>query len=163
MSVRSDIIAVLKARLAAISVSGVAVGFILEQGSRDNDAGRSQAIASDTVAIDLLIGDDTPDGEAETSVIEAMRFPVCVLTHIPWSKVDEDDPSVTAQAWHEKVYSCYSKDTDPAWEQFGGLALETVHGGGGAAYIDELDQFTVRNIFTVRYRFKRGNLSIGHF
>lgn len=162
MSVRGDIITTLKARLAAMTLSGVGVGYIMEQGARDNSAQRSQALAADKISIDLLIGDDSPDGGSETNLIEQVRFPVCVLTHVPWSKVDEDNPGLTAQAWHEKVYACYSKDTDVTWETFGGLALETVHEGGGAAYIDEQDQFTVRNLFTIRYRFKRGNLSQAH-
>ncbi len=160
MSVRSDIIDALKARLAAIAVSGVSVGLIDEQGWVDDEAERSQALAANTAVVELYTSDDEPDGEEETSVVEDMRFDVTVIVKLPKNKVNASNTNVTAQAWHSKVYGCYSKDTDPAWETFGGLALETVHQGGGAPYIASDGLFAVGTMFTIRYRFKRGNLSI---
>lgn len=162
MSVRGTIIDTLKARLSAMAVAGVTVGIIDEQGWSDDEAERSQVLAADRAVVELFTADDEPDGAEETSVVEEVRFDVVVVVKLPKNKVDAGNTHATAQAWHEKVYACYSSATDPTWETFGGLATEAVHEGGGAPYIAADGMFAVTTMFTIRYRFKRGNLSQSH-
>jgi hypothetical protein len=156
-TVREQIIAAIIAGLEGIE----SIGAVIDAGRRGIEAGQEleAAIGAGKYAAELSVLDDERDDAASSHDLEAMRFVVVVILHMPTVIGGDLEPYQAAARGHELVRQLYSSAAGA--ERWGDLAQDTTNmGGGGVGIHEDLGTVCTVSAFEVLYRYRRTDAGV---
>lgn len=128
-------------------------GAVIDAGRRDSAAGQAlgDALNGGTYAAELSVLDDEQDEAGTSHQLEAMRFQVIVVVHMPTELPGDIQPYQAASRVHEQIRKLYTSTSSAG--TWGGLAIDTTNLGGGGVGIHEIEgTVCTASVFEVKYR-----------
>lgn len=159
-TVRSRILDEILVRLAAITDVAAVLDAARNLPGDEAEGAIGEAVTGGKYAIEMVAMDDEPNDEQASQDIEAWRFMVAAIVHLPDTLPDNGSgsprqPYEVAAAIHAEIYKTYT-GTENA-HSWGGLAIDTrCRGGGGVALGARGTRETV-SLLEVLYRHRRGD------